>query len=149
MHQSPRTFIDRTEIAGLAVVQAIVAERRRFAAQGIGGLFEDQSEPDRLSVLAGAVFDQHDARAGAGQRRAAEGHCAEVEHRDQDAAMGEHPGDPFRRLRNALQAQQRQHFDHFAGIQGIAVAFHAEQQEQLAGASMIAGGAGHGHSLRL
>ncbi len=63
--------------------------------------------------------------------------------------MGEHPGDPFRRLRNALQAQQRQHFDHFAGIQGIAVAFHAEQQEQLADASMIAGGAGHGHSLRL
>lgn len=56
--------------------------------------------------------------------------------------MGQHPGNPWRGLRNGLERQARQHLGDFMGVQGKALLADTEYQVQSAvgGRVLVAAG---------
>ena len=130
MQQSLRIFAHRAEVRRLAVIEAVGLEILRMTAQRVGGLLKNQPEPLRCLRLIRLIIDQHQPRAGARLGGPAKSQRTEVDHRHHRPAIGEHPGHPVRRPGNRLQRQARQHFGHFGGAQGIALAADAKQQKQ-------------------
>ena len=89
------------------------------------GAFRDQGEAASVGDL-----DDEDAGADPLRRRAPERQFAEIDDRQGDAVIVEHPGDARRRLRQTLDLHQREDFHEFARIERVTVLAELEDDEE-------------------